>query len=409
MLPSVEKHLYIVSMLLIVLGIASSLWLLNLYINLVTGTGTLESACYTIADQGGGCETIAVSDYSKIWHIPLSALALGYYAVQLFLWLWMILFAEYRKGLLQTSFLLSTLALPITFCMIFISFFIVKELCLLCSLLWIINVLLWLILTQILGYYNFPFQFKMNTKSFSLNPHANITQAKITKSSLVISATLFAIILLINQLYMNKNTKENTSSINRIIPTYKKASSVFLPKEAYQGHVKGNGGENAAITILNFSDFQCPHCRKAAINFKSFYLKNKKDIHFIYRHYPLDPSCNQSIKSSGSSLSCKIATATECAAQQGKFYEMHDKVFDMQKMMSTSKLKEIAADLNLNMTEYESCLEDPKIQEKIQRDINFGNLANIKGTPTFIINGKKISRILSHKQWEVLTNFLKKQ
>ena len=408
MTSSTEKHLYIISALLVVLGIVTSWWLLDLYTNLLSGTGTLESACHTIANAGGGCETIALSSYSKLGSLPIAAVALAYFLVQIFLLLWMLLFEENRQGLLQTSFLFSSLALPVTFCMMFISFFLVQDLCLMCSLIWLINLLLWPIFAHLLGYYSFPFKFELNTKSFSINPFSDTTQANVSKRALITSVIVFAIALLISHTYTNKNIKENPADIRRIVSMYQKAPAVFLPEKAYEGHVKGEGAKNAIITILNFSDFQCPYCKKAAINFKTFYIKNKKDIHFVYRHYPLDPSCNPTIKD-GMFLSCKIAAAAECAGQQGKFYEMHDRAFDMQKNMSSSKLKELSEDMNLNMAEYEACITNPETQKKIQQDISFAELANIQATPTFIINGKKLSKALSPKQWETLFNFLKKQ
>lgn len=110
--------------------------------------------------------------------------------------------------------------------------------------------------------------------------------------------------------------------------------------------------------------------------------KNPKDVKLVIKHFPL-PS---------HSFAKKAAVAALAAEKQGKFWEMHDKLFANQKQLSDAKVEEIARELGLNMERFDQDLKDPELQTRIDRDLKNGQQANVRGTPTIFLNGKQLNQ-----------------
>ena len=140
------------------------------------------------------------------------------------------------------------------------------------------------------------------------------------------------------------------------------------------------GPENATVTVIEFSDFECPFCGKAAPTVKQVKEQYGDRIRFVYKHFPL-PS---------HSTAPKAAEAAECAGDQGKFWEMHDKMFANQKALFPNSLKGYAKDIGLNTTAFNNCLDSGIMASRVQSDQQEGNTFGVKATPTFFINNRKI-------------------
>lgn len=143
------------------------------------------------------------------------------------------------------------------------------------------------------------------------------------------------------------------------------------------------GPENASVTIIEFSDFQCPFCTKAEPVISQILENYKGKVRFVYRDFPL--SFHQYAQ--------KAAEASECADEQGKFWKYHDTLFEKQSEWSSegvAKLKEYAADLGLNAEQFNKCLDSGKYASEVQKDFTDGQEAGVSGTPAFFINGKAL-------------------
>lgn len=144
------------------------------------------------------------------------------------------------------------------------------------------------------------------------------------------------------------------------------------------------GEEKAEVMMVEFSDFQCPFCaRYAKETFPQIgkeYIKTGK-VRYIFHHFPL--SFHQYAQ--------KAAEASECAGEQGKFWEMHDKIFENQEKISVADLKKYALELGLNSSDFNSCLDSGKFKNKVQTDLNLGQSVGVQGTPAFFINGQLVS------------------
>ncbi|HEV8582603.1 MAG TPA: thioredoxin domain-containing protein [Thermoanaerobaculia bacterium] len=141
------------------------------------------------------------------------------------------------------------------------------------------------------------------------------------------------------------------------------------------------GPANAPVTIVEFSDFQCPFCSRLTPTMKQVEEKYGDKIRVVFRQYPLPFHQNAQ----------KAAEASLCAADQGKFWEMHDAMFANQQALAVEQLKAKAAELGLNADQFNSCLDSSKHAATIQADMKEGSAAGVNGTPAMFINGRFIS------------------
>lgn len=139
------------------------------------------------------------------------------------------------------------------------------------------------------------------------------------------------------------------------------------------------GAANAKVTVIEFSDFQCPFCSRF---FSQSFGQIEKDyidtgkVLFVYRDFPLDSIHPQAVPG---------ALAANCANEQGKFWEYHDKIFQNQESMSDASYKAWAAELGLNTQQFNQCYDSKKYQSEVQKDFQDGAAAGVSGTPTFFI------------------------
>lgn len=138
------------------------------------------------------------------------------------------------------------------------------------------------------------------------------------------------------------------------------------------------GSKDAKVTIIEFSDFQCPYCKIAEETISKVVENYKDKIRLVYKHFPIQGHKNAE----------KAAEAAECAKDQEKFWEMHDLMFENQSKLEIADLKKYALDLNLNSSEFDNCLDSGKYTGKVQNDMDAGISYGVSGTPAFFINGQ---------------------
>lgn len=143
------------------------------------------------------------------------------------------------------------------------------------------------------------------------------------------------------------------------------------------------GDPNAPVTIIEFSDYQCPFCQRfwseSLPLIKKNYIETGK-AKLVYRDFPL--GFHQYAQ--------KAAEAAECAGDQGKYWEMHDTLFANINSLTINDLKGYAADLGLNTADFNKCLDTGKYTSEVQADLADGSAAGVSGTPSFFINGVQI-------------------
>ncbi|RMF87411.1 MAG: thioredoxin [Nitrospinota bacterium] len=142
------------------------------------------------------------------------------------------------------------------------------------------------------------------------------------------------------------------------------------------------GDPKAPITIVEFSDFQCPFCKRVLPTLRQVLSTYQGKVRLVYRDFPLrsiHPYAQQG------------AEAANCAREQGKFWEYHDAIFGDQEQLTPDKLSTYAQNLGLDMTAFKQCLSSRKYRDEVQKDIDDGERVGVSGTPAFFINGRLLS------------------
>ena len=145
-----------------------------------------------------------------------------------------------------------------------------------------------------------------------------------------------------------------------------------------EDHIQGP--ENAAATFVEYGDYQCPHCGSAYPIVKRVQKHFGKGLRFVYRNFPLSEMHPQAESA---------AETAEFAGVHGKFWEMHDGLFENQDRLGGPLYLELAKEIGLPSAELQEALEEGKYKNRVRADFSSGVRSGVNGTPTFFINGKR--------------------
>ena len=153
------------------------------------------------------------------------------------------------------------------------------------------------------------------------------------------------------------------------------------------------GDQNAKITMVEFSDFECPYCATFSLEvfpeIKKEYVDTGK-VKVVFKNFPL-PFHNDA---------AAAALAAECANEQNKFWEYEAKLFENQSDLSKDNLKKLAADLGLDANQFNECLDTSKYQDEVKNDMQEGIDNKVEGTPSFFINGELVVGALPFSEFQ---------
>jgi protein-disulfide isomerase len=142
------------------------------------------------------------------------------------------------------------------------------------------------------------------------------------------------------------------------------------------------GPAQAPVTIVEFSDFECPFCKRAHPTVTQLLEKYSGKVKLVYRDFPLESIHPQARRS---------AEAARCANDQGKFWEYYDVLFNESPKLSPDDLKRYGAQIGLDMTKFDACVAGAVHKAGVQKDLDEGTRLGVTGTPAFFINGRLIS------------------
>jgi len=142
------------------------------------------------------------------------------------------------------------------------------------------------------------------------------------------------------------------------------------------------GPDDAVVTLVEFSDFECPYCARLVPTLKQVEEAYSEEVRIVFRQFPLS-----SIHASAQGA----AEASLCADAQGKFWEMHDAMFANQRALGIAQLKSTAAGLGLDAAAFDECLDSNTFAAQVAKDLEDGQAAGVSGTPAMFINGRFIN------------------
>ncbi|HEY4366475.1 MAG TPA: DsbA family protein [Steroidobacteraceae bacterium] len=138
------------------------------------------------------------------------------------------------------------------------------------------------------------------------------------------------------------------------------------------------GPQHAPVTVVEYGDFECPSCKQAAPAVKLLMERFAGKVRLVFRHFPLEEVHPHALRA---------AEAAECAGGQGKFWEMHDMLFDNQLHLKPNNLQEYAQRLQLDMPRYTAEMDDEIYLQRVREHQASGNESGVRATPTFYVNG----------------------
>jgi len=166
-------------------------------------------------------------------------------------------------------------------------------------------------------------------------------------------------------------SNDNNPTIVQKQKTIEKPTAVKLTVDGFAA----KGAEDAKVTIVEYSSFSCGYCNRVRGTLDKILETYPDDVKIVYKHF----------NRGGTDI--KTAQATECANDQGKFWEMHDAIFDGG---SSGDLSAYAKSIGLDVTEFEDCLSSEKYKEKVGQSTAEARSLGVGGTPSFFVNGKSV-------------------
>ena len=141
------------------------------------------------------------------------------------------------------------------------------------------------------------------------------------------------------------------------------------------------GPEHAPVTVVEYGDFECPHCKQATGTVKLMLSRFEQRVRFAFRHFPLEQVHPHALRA---------AEAAECAGGQGKFWPMHDSLFDHQLHLKQPQLFEYARSLGLDMARFTAEMDDEVYLQRVREHQQGGNASGVRATPTFYVDGRLV-------------------
>lgn len=376
-----------------IIGIATSLYLFVHHTRLESGIQ--DSASFCSFGKFVDCDSVNVSRYAEIFGIPIAALGAFYFFILLAC---SILVGPKDKSFSSIQRILAWLTGIATLYNLVLFFgvqlLILKTVCLMCFVTYICTAAHLFLNIQLAGSEQKYFKDKI-TKAFE-KPNLAILKSipKIRWISSGISLVAFAIILVLLPYFIRSNSSANSfvqGSIQQFYAQWKDLPQKRLPVDASDGTW---GNPNSAVQIVEFSDFECPFCRKAAFTLHTTLKFFEKRIQFVFKNFPLDSSCNPNLPYQLHAHACKLARLAACAQKKNKFWEYHDQAFlkltDDDIKEGFDHITEILQPV-FSKDDIAGCLKDPATAKKVSEDIELGTKLKIKATPSIFINGKLIT------------------
>lgn len=141
------------------------------------------------------------------------------------------------------------------------------------------------------------------------------------------------------------------------------------------------GPENAKVTIVEFSDFQCPFCAAATVQARTILQRFPNDVRLVFKQFPLDYHTQSFL----------AAQAAVAAHAQGKFWPMHDKLYSNYKAISAKTILTYAQEIGLDMKKFIDDVDSGKYKQAVENEVKQGENAGVQGTPSFFFNGRRYS------------------
>ena len=383
-------------------GLGVCLYLYSMHVAMLMGE--IKSGLLCGGDGGLGCQSVTSGPYSSMLGLPLASWGALFYSTLALLGFGGVIFwRDYGRVYLRWVFCLAALGFAFDLYLAYVMIFRIQAVCWLCISTYVVNVAI--ILMLIKRIWKEP---KPHVPMRAIFPGIRDAQGidlyyRNAIKGLLIGGILFASVAGVagSQFISKTLTGDDREHLEKIKAHLAKQQIIAA---AYAHNRPVMGAADAAVTIVEFSDFLCPYCAKASKYLKLAASNNHDIARFSFRHYPLDRTCNTKLSSTLHPGACLLDEGSACANEQNRFWEFHDIAFETKGKISQAVLTNIASTIGLDLKAFKSCLDSDRGLRIVQEDINAAINAGVRSTPTLFINGRGLSGV--PKPW-MLNEILK--
>lgn len=406
-LPTERAGIKTAAQLLLLAGLGVAGYLTYSHMRLVYSKDVVDSLCNI--NEVFDCDKVNTSEYSELFGLPVALYAIPTYLVLAFL------IQQSRKRMLDDeqaplamAFGISLLTGLVSLFLGGVSAFLIKAVCLFCISLYVVNLgtlgLVWAATRRSFGQ-------NVTGAMRALSTHSGV----VGRAALVFLVS-FAVSFAAERGLKASMLKEADLAIRG--PGAVEGSGAASGSGALgSGSPVGGspavlvdadnatyGPSDAAVTVVEFADFQCGYCKRMSYTIKALKEQYGDRVRFVFKHFPMSPSCNNAVKNDRHPFACLAAVAGQCANKQGKFWEFHDITFKNQRNLEREDLLSYAREVGLDEAAFTSCLADPAMLQAVANDVEQSKAHQITGTPRIFVNGKQFKGLVPQELLEAELN-----
>ncbi|MFH1829658.1 MAG: thioredoxin domain-containing protein [Pseudomonadota bacterium] len=349
----------------------------------------LERASFCAISDTINCDIVNASSYSTFLGVPIAWWGLCYYAVLGFLALFAFFSKKERRANISVAWFMSCGSILYSIFLAYVALVILEVVCIECMGMYVANIILFIFLFIAL---NIPIgglvRFIRDYVRAVFGKASNLG----FKPRIIGHAIGIGAVFLVGWGIIATVSAKETKAYDNVSPDEK--LSAFYMRSLHD--IEANpewavwGNPDAKVTIIEFSEYQCPFCRIAALNVKPYLQEFKDDVRYYFVNFPLDNACNDEMKQPMHPLACYAAKAGICAQERGDFWCFHDDLFRNQKSLSKKKILDLVKKHAWDVKEFEACIESPKALARVKREIEAARSIYVTSTPTILLNGRKL-------------------
>ena len=348
-----------------------------------------ENGSYCAISDKINCDIVNASTYSEFLTIPVAWWGFAFYLCMAGMAIYSARAGRKAKATVMVAWLMSAGGILYSMWLAYIAFFVLEVLCIECLAMYAVNIALVVLFFLALklpfgGIVNF---FKDYTKAVFGRPSNLGFSPRVVKHGIVIDCVFLAAFIVMKG--VQAGDKKNVTEVS----TAEKVKAFYMQSLHSVDADKSWavwGNPDADVTIVEFSEYQCPFCRISAFNVKPHLQEFKKNVRYFFVNFPLDNACNGDMQRPMHRHACFAAKAAICADKRGDFWSFHDDLFRAQRGINQEVMLKLADKRGWDRKDFVACMEDPETEAQVQKELNAGRKAMITGTPTFFLNGRKL-------------------